>query len=1170
LCVLVWDLKHWKIWQQWMKTHYEKKSEINLSVDAYRKLLLNFDDNDFIQEALHIFSSSAAQVSRIFILVDDSIEPSALAECVGVDLMQTWFCVALPQLVFIYAQKIKVKSMFLKRIHYASVESIFQNSQIASAHYFSNLFNLIFKGASGFTTCFHGFGPDIRNIICSGKLVITSKFIPKKKKCFSREQLAKSYENVVEQSSLKQPQHFILYSMINDWPSRPVSQNPGKKIFFFTPEISGFSSTLDWIFESLIAAPEGLDDIVPILIRIPKIFHETGLAESQYLLFALHSAVYETLSSPPFNFEGGIDSNIDASSDSPEHLMESLSKILSVACKQLCIRILIMIDNIHYIKFDTDSMGCIHWALSRMPENVRIVFPFLLKSPLHSALKTYIGSIQKSSLADSSDIALLEGLEYRKVPVFTSHQRYFFGCFVKSGTAYRLAAEKLCEDYFSWHLQVNSNIEHHIWLLIATGYVMIHRIWNIGIKPIDSVLSSDLKSMVAFIIQDFSSVLSGTTMLTAVRIMAAAKYGITMIDVIKIMMILSGHREEIYKQQYEYHQMCRILFQFSGQAQALERFCCIFARTEGKGFSMSNLLLMHRLVHQLLNEVILELHAAILDVPTSDALSFIILDFLQASCNMKPVENSKTARRSGVIIEGDGNFISQTCVLGQHRHLLILTDFAMHIGDTKFFLSALNNIGLIQSRIVLGCIHWVLGNILQVMRMVESYQESEMKMVFLLFRSLLNHRSRTMVLEIQPDLYYSILSTIPHKELLCKAALDFLQLSHLPWLRLANKQEYFQFPIIQFSDLPFAATTVATSKRGHLIGAGDFSGNIAVWRVSSSDLLSIFKSHSRSITGIAFSSLDYIVISCSSDNSININSVYSSSVLTTLNPHNQPVICLDIWSKDSDTFASVSRDGLAAVATLNLRAIAARSTAWKAVQSRQAQSEFSDEELGSLLLQPSSFVFTFQVSSFDVMAENVHTNFVDCIACHPTDREVCATGSRDSSIFIWKVDFVHSCSSCLFRYLGHNHWILSLDWMQTGYTLLSSSMSSDIHVWHIPLESNCKQHSVPQSAIDAAFSAKAEKSYDAKSGSPVKDQALLHHGIVRGSLHPEVTEHTTFSLTLQDACDFSEFDGARIFMEREEREITLPSFAVLERSALGTSLAMRYVSVLVLFFFAEG
>jgi hypothetical protein len=215
-------------------------------------------------------------------------------------------------------------------------------------------------------------------------------------------------------------------------------------------------------------------------------------------------------------------------------------------------------------------------------------------------------------------------------------------------------------------------------------------------------------------------------------------------------------------------------------------------------------------------------------------------------------------------------------------------------------------------------------------------------------------------------------------------------------------------------------------------------------------------------------------------------------------------------------------------------------------------------------------VFTFQVSSFDVMAENVHTNFVDCIACHPTDREVCATGSRDSSIFIWKVDFVHSCSSCLFRYLGHNHWILSLDWMQTGYTLLSSSMSSDIHVWHIPFESNCKQHSVPQSAIDAAFSAKAEKSYDAKSGSPVKDQALLHHGIVRGSLHPEVTEHTTFSLTLQDACDFSEFDGARIFMEREEREITLPSFAVLERSALGTSLAMRYVSVLVLFFFAEG
>jgi WD40 repeat protein len=609
------------------------------------------------------------------------------------------------------------------------------------------------------------------------------------------------------------------------------------------------------------------------------------------------------------------------------------------------------------------------------------------------------------------------------------------------------------------------------------------------------------------------------------------------------MMVSSGHRDHVFNQKCEYHHCCRILFDSPGQAQAIQRFCCIFARMEGDGFSTSSLLLLNEHVSQLLEQVILGMNGPLPEVPSSQSLKSIIFELLEFSCDFKPSSGSSKGIKEIVNIEGRPVINGDSYNPSRLRHSIIMTDFALHIRNKSVFLAALNSIQFVQARMVTGCVHWVVGNILQALRRVDLFDESEMSKVSLLFRSLISHKSRVPLLEIQPDLYFSIMSTIPSKELICRQTSDVLENSHVPWLRHSNKQQYFQAPIIDLADLPFAATAVSTSKRGHLVAAGDFSGKLAAWRVSSSDLLCIFASHSHAITGLAFSALDYIIISSSSDCSININSIYSSSVLTTISPFSQPAICLDVWLKNSDTFASVSRDGLAAIITVNLRSIAGRSSAWKAVKNNQ-RSEFTDEELGVLLLQPASSVFTFQVASFAVSAQNVHTNFVDCISCHPIDKVVFATGSRDTSIFVWKLDFVNCSSICTFQYLGHRHWVLSLDWMHVGYSILSSSKSSAVHVWRVPYEQH--QLELPSSTqepfIESLSNALQGKNTDHSTPSSTdNDSPKLF--FVQSNRPSAVRESLCVTTASQETNDFSEFDGVRVFMEREEKEITQVSSA---------------------------
>lgn len=1132
VCVLIWQLEHWDIWQQWMKKHHTIMLETNRSIDTYRRKLLSFDDKDFVQEAVHIFSAKdASQVSRIFVLLDDGMKPSVLVDSVDISLMQIFFDIKFHQVVFIFRNNVKIELSILEKVPYSSVESIFDNKDTSYTYYYFNLLNMCLKNVSSLISSIHGFGPDIRRILCSGKSVITSKFIPEKHIQFSSEEMVKSLDSVLEQRLLKNPHHFVLHRITHDWPNDPLSALPGKKLFFFTPEISGFSSVLDWIYGSLRSSPVGFEDVIPILIRVPKCFHGSGLAESQSLIFALYSTIEETLSAPPFNFFGTRNVDLNFSSDSPENLVENLAKILSVACKQLCVRILIMIDNIHYINFDTESIGCMQWTFSRMPQNVRVVFPFLLNTPIQMSLKTHVESIQETTPAGTLDYELLEDLEYRKIPVLSSHQRFFFNCFIKSGTACKVVAEKMCEDYFALYLHVNSNMDSHIWLLIVAGYFMVHHLWNVGVKPIEIFLSSNLKSVILVIVQDFSMILSGIIMLTATRIMNAARYGITLTEIVKIMMILSGRRDQVFKKPCEYHDMCRIIFELPGQSQALQRFCCIFGRMEGDGFSTSSILLLNAHVSLLIEEVIFDVYGPLHGVPPTPIVESSIFELLQFSCNnIQPL--SSTIQKD-VSLEGKVEIVHQRYNPGQLRHMLIMTDFALYIKNKSVFLSNLNSVNMIHSRIVTGCVHWVVGNVLQALRRVDLFDESEMKLVSILFRSLISHKSRVPLLEIQPDLYFSIMSTIPSKEFLCRETMAVLGSNRVPWLRHTNKQPYFQSPIIDLADLPFSATAVATSKRGNLVAAGDFTGKLAAWRVSSSDLLCMFSSHSQAITGLAFSLLDYIIISCSSDFSININSVFSSSVLTTISPHSQPVSCLGIWSKESDTFVSVSRDGLAAIINLNLRSIAGRSAAWKAIKYKNQQSEFTDEELGSLLLEPSSVVFTFQVASFEVMAQNVHTNFVDCVACHPCDKEIFATGSRDTTILVWKVDFKNSGSQCIFQYVGHQHWVISLDWLQHGYTLLSSSKSSAIHVWRVPFEQDlCRAIQSNESVTGIPLEISSERIEECSVTDKAEHISLKQDLSVGGSF---------LSVDTETHDDFSEFDGVRMFIEREEKEITQPS-----------------------------
>jgi hypothetical protein len=192
VCVLIWQLEHWDIWQQWMKKHHTIMLETNRSIDTYRRKLLSFDDKDFVQEAVHIFSAKdASQVSRIFVLLDDGMKPSVLVDSVDISLMQIFFDIKFHQVVFIFRNNVKIELSILERVPYSSVESIFENKDTSYTYYYFNLLNMCLKNVSSLISSIHGFGPDIRRILCSGKSVITSKFIPEKHIQFSSEEMAK-------------------------------------------------------------------------------------------------------------------------------------------------------------------------------------------------------------------------------------------------------------------------------------------------------------------------------------------------------------------------------------------------------------------------------------------------------------------------------------------------------------------------------------------------------------------------------------------------------------------------------------------------------------------------------------------------------------------------------------------------------------------------------------------------------------------------------------------------------------------------------------------------------------------------------------------------------------------------------------------------------------------
>jgi WD40 repeat protein len=167
------------------------------------------------------------------------------------------------------------------------------------------------------------------------------------------------------------------------------------------------------------------------------------------------------------------------------------------------------------------------------------------------------------------------------------------------------------------------------------------------------------------------------------------------------------------------------------------------------------------------------------------------------------------------------------------------------------------------------------------------------------------------------------------------------------------------------------------------------------------------------------------------------------------------------------------------------------------------------------------------------MARNVHTNFVDCVACHPCDKEIFATGSRDTTILVWKVDFKNSGSQCIFQYVGHQHWVISLDWLQHGYTLLSSSKSSAIHVWRVPFEQDlCQAIQSNESVIGIPLEMSSERIEECSVPDKTEYISLKQDLSVGGSF---------LSVDAETHDEFSEFDGVRMFIEREEKEITQPS-----------------------------
>jgi WD40 repeat protein/transcriptional regulator with XRE-family HTH domain len=198
-----------------------------------------------------------------------------------------------------------------------------------------------------------------------------------------------------------------------------------------------------------------------------------------------------------------------------------------------------------------------------------------------------------------------------------------------------------------------------------------------------------------------------------------------------------------------------------------------------------------------------------------------------------------------------------------------------------------------------------------------------------------------------------------------------------------------------FSEAFGSVYSIAFDSKGEYIAAGNFNGEIQVWRTIDRQRIFKFKGHMSCVWGLVFHPHKDILVS-SSDQVIKLWDIDAGQSIRTLFGHTDWVTAISI-SSDGDVLASGSDDQ-----TIRL---------WNMSTGK----------------------------CFRILRE--HTNHVTALAFGP-DTSSLASGSYDQTVRLWDCD-----GRCLRTLDSCSSWIWSLDFSPEGSLLVAGSEEGLIYLW---------------------------------------------------------------------------------------------------------------------------
>ena len=254
-----------------------------------------------------------------------------------------------------------------------------------------------------------------------------------------------------------------------------------------------------------------------------------------------------------------------------------------------------------------------------------------------------------------------------------------------------------------------------------------------------------------------------------------------------------------------------------------------------------------------------------------------------------------------------------------------------------------------------------------------------------------------------------------------------------------------------FSEALSVVMSIDLSPDGQTIVAGDSSGSIYLWDMTTTQLLATFVGHTGWVWSVAFSSDGKTIASGSSDSSVRLWDVQTGQCLQVLTEHTGCVWSVS-FSPDGQRLASGSEDKTVRLWNLQgqcLRVLKGHTQSVYAVHFAPDQQT----------LASSSNDTTIRI--WDVRHGNClsvlqgHTSGVRCLQYSP-DGQLLASGCRDGSVRLWSgylphdrhpnPSFINASAKLLH---GHADFVWDIAFNPDGRLLVSSGRDGTLRIWSV-------------------------------------------------------------------------------------------------------------------------